>query len=75
MTKTYQIRLQGHLDVRWASWFDGLAITHESDGTCVLCGPLSDQAALHGVLVKIRDLGLTLIAVQQIEPRLGGDKA
>lgn len=59
----YQIRIQGWLDPSWAEWFDGLAIRHLEDGTTLLTGPLSDQAALHGVLNKIRDLGLTLLTV------------
>ena len=62
---TYEIRLKGHLDVRWADWFDGLTLTRESDGTTVLRGSVVDQAALHGVLGKVRDLGLPLIAVNR----------
>jgi len=61
----YEIRLQGRLEARWAAWFDGLSLTHESDGTSVLRGPVADQAALHGLLQKVRDLGLPLIAVMQ----------
>lgn len=64
----YEIRLQGHLDARWAAWFDGLSLTHESDGTTIIRGPVVDQAALHGLLTKVRDLGLPLIAVIQIDP-------
>ncbi len=59
----YQIRVQGHLDGAWAEWFDGLAITHEAGGATLLAGELADQAALHGVLAKVRDLGLRLLAV------------
>ena len=59
----YQIRIQGHLDGAWAAWFDGLAITHEAGGTTLLAGELADQAALHGALAKVRDLGLSLLAV------------
>jgi hypothetical protein len=63
----YQIRLQGHLDEHWSAWLDGLAVTHEQDGTTLLCGALIDQAALFGVLIKIRDLDLLLLSVQRIE--------
>ena len=59
----YEIRLQGHLDSRWLAWFDGLSLTSEDDGTTVMRGPIVDQAALHGVLQKIRDLGLPLLSV------------
>jgi hypothetical protein len=61
----YQIRVQGHLSDRWAAWFDGLTIENRPDGEAVLTGPLADQAALHGVLGRIRDLGLTLVAVSR----------
>ena len=64
----YEIRIKGHLDDRWADWFDGLAFTHESDGTTILDGPLTDQAALLGVLNGIRDLGLPIISVQCVGP-------
>ena len=60
----YEIRLAGHLDARWASWFDGLTLTH-GEGTSVLSGPIADQAALHGVLARVRDLGLPLISVSR----------
>jgi hypothetical protein len=62
---SYEIRLKGHLNARWADWFDGLTLTRESDGTTLLSGPIVDQAALHGVLGKVRDLGLPLIAVRR----------
>jgi hypothetical protein len=61
----YEIRLKGHLEPRWADWFDGLTLTQESDGTTVLSGSVVDQAALHGLLGKVRDLGLPLIAVNR----------
>jgi hypothetical protein len=61
----YEIRLAGHLDRRWAEWFDGLALTHHG-GTTVLRGPVVDQAALHGLLQKVRDLGVPLVSVTQI---------
>ena len=64
----YQIILKGHLDERWADRFEGLSFTHESDGTTTLYGPLIDQAALHGLLNGIRDLGLPLISVQCVSP-------
>jgi hypothetical protein len=64
----YEIRLKGHLDSRWAAWFDGLSLTHKSDGTTIIAGPVVDQAALHGLLQKVRDLGLPLISVTQVEP-------
>jgi len=64
----YEIRLKGHLETRWAAWFDGLSLTHESDGTTVIHGPIVDQAALHGVLQKVRDLGLPLVSVTQVDP-------
>ena len=60
---TYEIRLAGHLDARWAARFDGLALRHEADGTTVLSGPIADQTALHGVLQRVRDLGIPLVSV------------
>jgi hypothetical protein len=62
---TYEIRVKGHLNTRWADWFDGLTLTQERDGTTVLTGSVVDQAALHGLLGKVRDLGLPLIAVRR----------
>jgi hypothetical protein len=59
----YRIRIQGHLDQRWSAWFDGLALTNDVDGTTVLCGRVTDQAALHRLLTKVRDMGLPLVAV------------
>ncbi len=64
----YEIRLSGHLDTRWAAWFDGLSLTNESGGTTLLRGPVADQAALHGLLQKIRDVGVPLVSVTQVEP-------
>jgi hypothetical protein len=64
----YEIRLKGHLDSRWAAWFDGLSLTNSSDGTTIICGPVADQAALHGLLQKVRDLGLPLVSVTPVEP-------
>jgi len=64
----YEMRIVGHLDSRWADWFEGLSFTHESDGTTILYGPVVDQAALHGLLRKVRDLGMSLISVIRVEP-------
>ena len=66
--RQYEIRIEGHLDARWTAWFDGLALTHEPDGTTVLHGPVVDQAALHGLLQKVRDLGLPLVSVIHVAP-------
>jgi hypothetical protein len=66
MPEDYRIQLKGHLDSRWSAWFDGMTISNEANGEAVLRGPLADQAALHGVLIKIRDLGLPLLAVCQV---------
>jgi len=63
----YEIRLKGHLDDKWADWFDGLSITREDNGETLLRGPVVDQAALHGVLKQVRDLGLPLLSVIQVE--------
>jgi hypothetical protein len=59
----YEIRVQGHLDPRWTAWFDGMEMGQADDGTTVLRGAVPDQAALHGVLARLRDLGVTLVAV------------
>jgi hypothetical protein len=64
----YEIRLKGHLDDRWVEWFEGLAIMLEEDGNTLLTGPVVDQAALHGLLKKVRDLGLPLVSVSPLEP-------
>jgi len=64
----YEIRVKGHLDARWAAWFDGLTLTNGSDGTTIIRGPVADQAALHGLLQKVRDLGLPLISVNHVAP-------
>ena len=63
----YEIRLKGHLDARWADRFEGLSFTHESDGTTILSGPVVDQAALHGLLRKVRDLGMPLLSVSRVD--------
>ena len=64
----YEIRIKGHLDGRWADWFGGLTITLEENGDTLLIGPVTDQAALHGLLRKVRDLGQPLLSVNRIEP-------
>ena len=62
-----EIRLKGHLDARWSDWLDGLTISHETKGTTLLAGPVADQSALHGLLAKIRDLGLPLVSVNLLD--------
>ncbi len=64
----YEIRIKGHLDDKWADWFEGLTITREDNGETLLIGPVVDQAALHGVLRKVRDLGMLLISVTRVRP-------
>jgi hypothetical protein len=59
----YQITVKEYLEESWSAWFDGLTITHSTDGTTILAGPVRDQTALHGLLAKLRDLGLTLVAI------------
>ena len=62
----YEIKLQGHVDPKWSEWFYEMAITHEKDGTTTMCGPLPDQAVLHSVLDRIRDMNLDLISIKKI---------
>ena len=64
----YQIRIKGHLDTQWADWFENATIVLTEDGDTLLTCPMVDQAALHGLLKKVRDLGLPLLAVNRIEP-------
>jgi hypothetical protein len=64
----YEIRIKGHLDDRWAAWFGGLTLTLEDNGDTLLTGPVVDQAALHGLLRKVRDLGMPLISVIRLQP-------
>jgi len=64
----YRLRVNGHLDQHWSAWFDDLTLTRENDGTTSLSGAVTDQAELHGLLTKIRDLGITLISVEVIDP-------
>ena len=63
----YEIRVKGHLNPRWAAWFDGLSLSTESDGTTIIHAPVADQAALHGLLQKVRDVGLPLVSVTQLD--------
>ena len=63
----YEIRVKGHLNSRWAAWFDGLSLSTESDGTTIIHAPVADQAALHGLLQKVRDVGLPLVSVTQLD--------
>ena len=70
----YQIRLKGHLGREWTDWFGGLTITLEEDGNTLLSGPVADQAALHGLLKKVRDVGLPLLSVNSVEPDTKEDR-
>jgi hypothetical protein len=63
----YRLQVDGHLDQHWSPWFGDLTLTHEDDGTTTLAGPVADQAQLHGLLTKIRDLGVTLISVEVVD--------
>ena len=62
----YEIRLTGHLDARWSTWFDSLMVSHQDDGTTLIAGPVVDQAALHGLIQRVRDLGMPLLSVAQV---------
>jgi len=64
----YQLRLKGHLDSQWTDWFEGLAITLEDNGDTLLTGPVIDQSALHGLLKKVRDLGMPLVSINCVDP-------
>ena len=64
----YEFRVRGHLAPRWAAWLDGMSLTNESDGTTSIRGPVTDQAALHGLLQRLRDTGLPLISVTPLDP-------
>jgi hypothetical protein len=63
----YRIRVKGHLPPKWSEWFDDMTVTLEPDGDTILSGPVVDQPALHGLLIKVRDLGLTLVSVDRVE--------
>jgi hypothetical protein len=69
--KVYEIRVKGHLEARWMKWFDGLAITLDENGNTRLRGAVADQAALYGLLKKVRDVGLPLLSVNSVEPDTG----
>ena len=68
MARHYQMTVNEHLDASWSTWFDGLTITHDTDGTTTLAGVVRDQSALYGLIDKARDLGLTLVAVGRSTP-------
>lgn len=74
-TQHYSLTVAEHLDEHWSSWFDGLTITHHSDGTSTLAGPIRDQSALYGLIDKSRDLGLTLLAVGRAAPQHPPDES
>ena len=67
-TPQYEIRVKGHLGSRWSAWFDGLSLTSDDDGTTVIRGPVVDQSALHGLLSKLRDVGIPLVSLTQLPP-------
>ncbi len=67
-TMVYQIRIKGHLGSQWTDWFGGLTITLEEDGVTILTGPVVDQAAVYGLLRKVRDLGMPLLSVKSVKP-------
>ena len=75
MADVYEIRLKEYLDHRWSSRFEGFALSHQTDGSTLLVGSIPDQAALHGVLMKVRDLGLTLLAVGRAEPGVSKEES
>jgi len=64
----YEIRVKGHLGLRWSAWFDGMSVTNLDDGTAVIRGTVVDQSALHGLLQKLRDVGIPLLSLEQIPP-------
>jgi hypothetical protein len=68
MPRIYQVRIEGHLGSQWRDWFGGLTVTLEDNGDTLLTGPVIDQAALHGLLKKVRDLGMPLVSIIPIEP-------
>ncbi len=70
----YEFQVKGHLDNRWADWFEGLAVQRQENGTTVLVGPVVDQAALYGVIIRFRDLGLSLLSVSRVVESHGSSK-
>ncbi len=72
MNEIYRVHVRGHIDDRWTDWLGGMAIQRQADGTTLLVGPIVDQAALHGVLARIRDLALPLLSVDRITERHEG---
>jgi hypothetical protein len=66
MAQYYEIRIKGHLDLSWSEWFDGMTIVHQDDGETLVSGMLVDQAALHGILRKVSDLGVPLVSVNAV---------
>jgi len=73
MTRQYEFRIDGHLDEHWSPWFSGLTLTREDDGTTTLRGSVADQAELHGLLAKVRDLGAELLSVNTTQERASDD--
>jgi len=67
-TPQYEIRVRGHLPSRWAAWFDGLSVTAEADGTTAIRGRVTDQAALHGLIGRVRDIGVPLVSLTELPP-------
>ena len=74
MVDNYRVRVNGHLDDRWSDWLGGLAVQRQEDGTTLLVGSVVDQAALHGVIIRIRDLGLPLLSVRRVVEAHGRTK-
>ena len=65
--QTYEMRIVGHLDDRWSNWFEEFTISRSDDGTCTLTGPVTDQAQLHGILARLRDIGATLLSLRTVD--------
>lgn len=74
MAQYYEIRLKGHLDLSWSEWLDNMTIIHQDNGETLLTGPVADQAALHGVLNRMRDIGIPLISVNPVDETQAGDE-